>query len=232
MKKIQAIVTDIEGTTTDIAFVHQVLFPYSAKRLADFVRDRQAEPAVAEALAQTRAEMGDPKADTDAVIRQLLEWIEQDRKITPLKALQGLIWREGYERGDYQGHVYPDAVSVLRQWKERGIPLYIYSSGSEAAQRLLFGHSSAGDLTGWFQGYFDTRVGAKKEAESYRRIGQAINVAPAEILFLSDSEAELDAAREAGWQTCQLVREGTVPSDHHPTAKDFTQIMAEGEAFS
>lgn len=222
---IRAVVTDIEGTTTDIAFVHEVLFPYSVRALPEFVRAHATEPAVEEALDDTRGVMGAPDADLELVIMQLLEWIARDQKVTPLKALQGMVWRAGYENGDFTGHVYPDAVTALRAWRERGIDLYVYSSGSVAAQKLLFGHSDAGDLTPLFSGYFDTRVGGKKEAASYRAILQSIGTPAEDTLFLSDVTAELDAAEAAGIRTCLLVREpGLEVKSRHPVARDFGGI--------
>lgn len=222
---IGAVVTDIEGTTTDIAFVHDVLFPYSARALPAFVRAHAAEPAVAETLEDARGVMGAPDADLELVITQLLEWIARDQKITPLKALQGMIWRAGYENGDFTGHVYPDAAAALRAWGERGIHLYVYSSGSVAAQKLLFGYSDAGDLTPLFDGYFDTRVGGKKETASYRAILESIGLPAAETLFLSDVTAELDAAAAAGLHTCLLARDtaGKV-TNRHPIAQNFAEI--------
>lgn len=220
---IQAVVTDIEGTTTDIGFVHRVLFPYAARRLPAYVAAHRDEPALQALLVEVAAASGQPATSEAAVVDQLLEWIKLDLKMTPLKTLQGWIWREGYQRGDFTGHVYPDAAVCLRRWSAAGLRLYVYSSGSEEAQRLLFGHSNHGDLTPLFGGYFDTRVGAKREAESYRRIVEAIGIAADRTLFLSDIESELDAARAAGLETCLLARGGGLTSDH-PIAADFHHI--------
>ncbi len=221
---IRAIVTDIEGTTSSLSFVQDVLFPYAHARMAAFVREHDQEPAVARLLAEARAVAGGELSETD-LVAQLRRWIEDDRKVTPLKALQGLIWAEGYRRSDFQGHVYPDAASRLREWHATGIALYVYSSGSVLAQQLLFGHSEAGDLTGLFAGYFDTAIGHKREAASYRAIAERIAAPPAEILFLSDVVEELDAARAAGMQTVWLVREGTVdPAAAHRQTRDFAAI--------
>jgi enolase-phosphatase E1 len=220
---IQAIVTDIEGTTTDIGFVHRVLFPYAARQLPAYIAAHRDEPRVQALLAEVAAQSGRPGASEAQVVDQLLEWIKLDLKITPLKTLQGWIWREGYERGDFTGHLYPDAAICLRRWHEAGLRLYVYSSGSEEAQRLLFGHSDHGDLTGLFSGFFDTRVGAKREADSYRHIARAIDLPPGRILFLSDIESELDAARTAGLETCLLARAAGLTSSH-PVAADFHHI--------
>lgn len=218
-----AIVTDIEGTTSSLSFVKDVLFPYARAHLAEFVRSHAHEPIVREQLAAVGKEVGRMLSDDEAV-RQLLRWIDEDKKITPLKALQGLIWEAGYRSGDFQGHVYDDAVQCLRAWKARGLSLYVYSSGSVHAQKLLFGYSVAGDLTPLFSGYFDTTIGAKREAEAYQRIAGKIGMPPKEILFLSDIREELDAARAAGMRTCWLVRDGAVPRASHPTARDFNSI--------
>lgn len=218
----KAIVTDIEGTTSSIAFVHEVLFPYSRQRLADYARTHEAE--IAAILDQVRAEAGQPALDLDGCIVLLLDWHDADRKVGPLKELQGLIWAEGFAAGELQGHVYPDALEGLRRWHDRGIALYIYSSGSVGAQRLLFGHTPAGDLTPLFAGFFDTRVGGKKEAASYRRIADEIGLPPGDLLFLSDVEAELAAAREAGFAVMLLARDGPAPS-HFPATASFATIL-------
>lgn len=226
--KAAAILTDIEGTTSAISFVHDVLFPYASRALPAFVRaERQAE-AIARLLDETREEAGEPDAPLDRVIEILLGWIAEVRKATPLKTLQGHIWRHGYLNGDFSGHVYPDAVAGLQRWSAAGIPLYVYSSGSVAAQKLLFGHSDAGDLTPLFADFFDTRVGHKKEPASYAAIAARIGVPPAQILFLSDVAAELDAARRAGMQTMQLVRDNTVIVGDHPVAHSFDEVIIEG----
>jgi enolase-phosphatase E1 len=134
--------------------------------------------------------------------------MERDQKVTPLKELQGLIWEDGYRGGELVTHLYPDVAPAMRAWHARGLRLYIYSSGSTHAQQLIYGHTVAGDLTPLLSGYFDTRVGHKREVGAYRHIAEAIGVPPRRILFLSDVREELDAAREAGWQTVWLVREG------------------------
>lgn len=208
---IKAIVTDIEGTTSSISFVKDVLFPYAAEKLPVYVREHAQDPAVQEQLRATAGLSGVDVGDTEALIGQLLQWIREDKKITPLKALQGLVWQYGYEQGAYRAHIYPDAVDKLRQWHGQDIPLYVYSSGSIHAQKLFFKYSEAGDLTLLFRDYFDTTSGPKQEAVSYRKIAKAIGVPASELLFLSDIEGELNAAKEAGLQTCWLVREKDSP---------------------
>lgn len=220
---IKAILTDIEGTTSAVSFVYDVLFPFAASRLPGFLREHQAAPTVAAQIEAVRAEAEEPGADLDQVIEIFLGWMREDRKATPLKALQGQVWQKGYESGELKGHVYPDAVAALKQWHAKGYRLYVYSSGSIQAQKLIFGCSEAGDLTGLFSGYFDTTSGGKREAESYRTIASAIDVAPEQVLFLSDVTAELDAAREAGMATCGLAREGELEADH-PVVTSFDRI--------
>jgi enolase-phosphatase E1 len=224
---IRAIVTDIEGTTSDIRFVHNVLFPYARQHLAAFVREHQAEPGVAAALDAVREESGAPGASLDEVIATLLSYIEQDRKSPGLKALQGMIWRDGYVEGQFTGHLYPDVLPAFERWRQLGKALYVYSSGSVAAQKLLFGYSDEGDLTSLFSGYFDTGVGAKRETQSYRNIAQQIGVEPSELLFLSDIHQELDAAADAGWRTLQLIRGEADSESRHRQVNDFSQINPE-----
>lgn len=221
---IQAILTDIEGTTSDIAFVHKVLFPYAAEHLPAFVAAHADTPAVAAILQDTRDHIGQPEATRDELIQVFLCWIDNDKKVTPLKALQGLVWQAGYAQGDFTGHVYADAVAKLKVWHASQLKLYVYSSGSEQAQKLLFGYSNAGDLTPLFCGYFDTRVGPKMARSSYEKIAETVQCQPAAILFLSDVEAELDAAAAAGMQTCLLVRSQQSVTSCHPVGQDFEQV--------
>ncbi|KTB69734.1 MULTISPECIES: acireductone synthase [Pseudomonas] len=211
---IKAILTDIEGTTSAVSFVFDVLFPFAKKHLPGFVRQNAGQPAVASQLQAVRTEAGEPDADVERVIAILLEWIAEDRKATPLKALQGMVWEQGYNAGQLKGHVYPDAVDALKHWHQQGYRLYVYSSGSIQAQQLIFGCSEAGDLSGLFSGYFDTTSGPKREAQSYRTIAQAIECPAEDILFLSDIVEELDAAKAAGMITCGLARDGGVLAGH------------------
>lgn len=169
---IRAIVTDIEGTTSDIRFVHNVLFPYARERLAGFVTAQQHAEPVKTILDNLRRETDAPAASTADLITTLFTFMDEDRKSTALKALQGIIWRDGYLNGDFTGHLYPDVLPALEKWKAQGIDLYVYSSGSVAAQKLLFGYSDEGDITHLFTGYFDTTVGAKREVQSYRNIAE------------------------------------------------------------
>jgi enolase-phosphatase E1 len=198
----RAIVTDIEGTTSSISFVHDELFPYAARHMARFVRANR--DICLPYLDEVRAIAGNKALDEAGCIAQLLDWIRQDRKITPLKSLQGLIWAEGYATGELRGHVYADAAVALRRWHAAGHMLAVYSSGSVAAQRLIYGHSSAGDLNPLFSANFDTTTGPKLEAQSYRSIAQALHRKPHDVLFLSDHAGEIAAARAAG-MAVQLV---------------------------
>lgn len=211
---IFSIVTDIEGTTTPISFVHRVLFPYARERLASFLAANPQHPAL--------SDVPEPKLST------LLGWMDRDEKITALKAIQGEIWKQGYELGDLLGEIYPDVPPALRRWSRAGLRLFVYSSGSVAAQKLLFSHTPEGDLTPLFQAYFDTNFGPKREEASYAMIARAVGGRANEVLFLSDVEAELDAAAAAGLAACQLVRpqDGTLPGTRHQTASDFNDVSS------
>ena len=228
---IKAILTDIEGTTSSISFVRDVLFPYAAEHLPMFVRANAKDPAVAEQLLLVAQEAGVAETDYPAIIDTLQRWIAEDKKITPLKALQGMLWEHGYRHRDYRAHVYADAFEQLKKWHAADLPLYVYSSGSIQAQKLFFGYSEFGDMLPFFSGFFDTTSGAKQEAESYRRIVTAIGLPAENVLFLSDIVGELDAAKQAGLQTAWLVRPADVvasaeviAASHHPIARSFTEV--------
>lgn len=224
---IKAIVTDIEGTTSSIDFVHKVLFPYARERIADFVRQNADNPEVREQIEAVGREVGDDHIPLEEAILHLVEWIDEDRKITPLKALQGMLWEEGYRKGDFTGHMYPDAVEWLHRWHEQGVRLYVYSSGSVQAQQLLFAHSDAGDLTPLFSGHFDTTIGSKRETDAYRLITEALELPADEILFLSDMPAELEAAKAAGMRVLGLARHGEPMSTQAAAflwCRDFAEV--------
>jgi enolase-phosphatase E1 len=225
---IRAIITDIEGTTTDIHFVHKVLFPYATQSLPAFVTAHQHDPDIVPLINDVRKEIKTPNASIDEVIAALLQWIKEDKKITSLKSLQGHIWKAGYEKGDYTGHLYPDAAYWLTQWHQAGLELYVYSSGSVLAQQLLYRHSDAGDLSVLFKGHFDTHIGGKKETQSYHNISQILNIPGDQLLFLSDISEELDAAQAAGWNTV-LVARNNVPQTRHITVQNFAEINPFGE---
>jgi len=226
MSDIRAVLTDIEGTTSSIDFVKDVLFPYARLHLPAYVETHADEPEVQHWLHEAAKEAGLKEATRGEVIDLLIGWIDADRKSTALKALQGMIWREGYESGVYTSHMYPEVPGRLRAWHDRGLKLYVYSSGSVPAQKLMFGFTDTGDLTPLFSGYFDTQTGYKRETESYRKIAGAIGLPPAEILFLSDVPEELDAARQAGMRTTHLIRPPLPLVDAgHPAVADFDAIQ-------
>jgi len=227
---IRRIVVDIEGTTTSIAFVKDTLFPHARRALPAFVREHAREEEVSRWLDEARTLAEDPLMSNEDVIALLIGWIDEDRKATPLKALQGMIWREGYARRAYTAHVYPDVPAALERWKARGIGLAVFSSGSIEAQKLLFGHSSAGDLQPLFEAYFDTTTGSKTDPASYARIAAALGARPEEVLFLSDAPRELDAAKAAGLFRVGLAREGAAPPSDHPVAQSFDDIVIEGDS--
>ena len=225
------ILTDIEGTTSSISFVKNVLFPYARKALPAFVAAHGQQPEVRRWLDAVAVEIGGACQDS-LIVETLQGWIDQDRKHTALKALQGMIWEDGYRNGEYKAHFYPEVAAVLSGWHAEGKPLYVYSSGSVPAQKLFFGFSDAGDLSPLVSGWFDTEVGGKREADSYRHIAQAIGVPAGEILFLSDVVEELDAAREAGLQTRLIDRLDDYPmprvgaaANGHDRVENFQQIQ-------
>ena len=209
---IRAVLCDIEGTTTALSFVHEVLFPLSRKEIGSYVREHWNDPD----MKQLFEKLG---SSTDDVVRLLISWIDADKKEGALKEIQGRIWKKGFESGEIQSHIYPDVPKRWSEWKDRGIKIYIFSSGSIEAQKLLFRYSEAGDLTSYIQDYFDTTTGPKKEPESYRKIAALIGFHPEEILFLSDVQAELDAAKSAGMKTTQIIRDPA-----HPLATSFDDL--------
>lgn len=218
---------DIEGTIISVAFVRDVLFPYAKHRLAAFLREQQDMPALrqwAEACQDTATQELGRRPSYEELPGILSRWIEEDRKHPGLKAIQGMIWHQGYQAGAFAPALYDDVVPVLTRWREKGLRLALYSSGSEQAQRLLVGHTSDGDLTELFSRFFDTSIGAKTETASYRRISQILALSPEDILFLSDIEAELDAAAEAGFNTTQIVRAGTKAGLDHPVCSSFNRL--------
>jgi len=230
---VEAILLDIEGTTTPISFVYEVLFPYAEARLDLYCQKAAGVPALDDAIDELRreytAEMeirGDalPEFGDGAPYARLL--MEEDRKSTGLKLLQGLIWEEGYRTGELKSEVFPDVPPALERWKEADIRLRVYSSGSVLAQKLLFAHTQYGDLVPFFEGFHDTHTGPKKEVSSYSAIAGAFGLAPERVLFLSDNLDELNAARWAGMPTGFLARPGnSIPPAHtHDVFPDFSGI--------
>jgi enolase-phosphatase E1 len=225
---IRAVVLDVEGTTTSIDFVYRVLFGYARTHLAEFVR-RQGDAGPAQvALAQLREEQAADQARGGKPPAPMLDYVlwlmDQDRKSPGLKALQGLIWEDGYRAGQLSGDVYPDVPPALSRWHDARIAICIYSSGSVLAQKLLFSSTPAGDLTPLIDRHFDTGVGAKREPASYAAISRAIGIAPEEILFVSDVTQELDAARGAGFQTALCIRGDASAPQPHAIIRSFDEI--------
>lgn len=220
---IKAIVTDIEGTTSSISFVHEVLFPYATQELPNYLKAHSDKHL--DILEQVKEIINDADASLDKIIETFLEWIREDKKITPLKSLQGYIWENGYKNGDFKGHLYQDAYEALKSWYENGIELYVYSSGSIPAQKLLFGYTEYGDLTNFFKGNFDTTTGGKKEALSYQIIAKEIKHRPEHILFLSDSLDEIYAALQADYKVCLLDRENKILDFPHQKVDNFQNII-------
>jgi enolase-phosphatase E1 len=228
---VRAVLTDIEGTTTPLSFVHDVLFPYARRRLD--AACASGDPRFAEALRKLREEFEEetrvgsnlPAFGNGAPYAHWL--MDRDRKSTGLKQLQGILWEEGYRSGELRGQVWPDVADAFRAWKERGIRVRIFSSGSVLAQKLIFGHSDQGDLLPYLEGFHDTTTGPKQEARSYAAIAAAFGLPPADILFLSDVTAELDAAREAGMRTGLFVRPGNRPAEEngHAVHRSFSELM-------
>ncbi len=231
---VRAVLTDIEGTTTPLSFVHDVLFPYARRRLdAACV---SGEPRFAESLrllreeyeAEKQAGADLPAFGDDGDIAPYAHWLmDQDRKSTGLKMLQGILWQDGYRAGELQGQVWPDVAEALRAWKERGIRARVFSSGSVLAQKLLFGHSDQGDLLPFFEGFHDTTTGPKQKPAAYAAIAESFGLPPGEILFLSDIVAELDAARDAGMQTGFFTRPGNRPAEagEHAVYGSFRELV-------
>lgn len=250
----QALLLDIEGTTTPVSFVFEVLFPYAQRELQRYLEAHWDDPAVQQDMDEMVAYIagleGDegglvphekarpqvaPRDETtrEAFRASLIEHIrwqmDEDLKNPPLKALQGRIWRAGYDQGELKAPVYPDVVRALERCQARGIPVYIYSSGSVDAQKLLFGFSDHGDLTGYLSGYFDTHTGPKRQAESYTRIAAEIGRAPQAVLFVTDVLAEAQAAQAAGMRAVIASRPGNAEQPEHTfqVLHRFDEILAE-----
>ncbi|WP_327136764.1 acireductone synthase [Streptomyces sp. NBC_01340] len=226
---VDAVVLDIEGTTSATGFVVDVLYPYSRSRFGALLSERSGDPAVARATAQVRELIAEPDADAARVEKALNDWLDEDRKATPLKTLQGIIWSEGFARGDLVSHFYEDVVPALRAWHAAGVRLHVYSSGSVAAQRAWFRSSPEGDLLPLVEGLYDTEnAGPKQEPESYATIAAALASTPDRLLFLSDRPGELDAARAVGWRTVGVRRPGEPYYEQgvgdHPQAGTFDEI--------
>jgi enolase-phosphatase E1 len=236
------VLLDIEGTTTPIDFVYKTLFPFARARVKDYLSGAWDELEVQSDLAQLRAEraadaaqgLNPPAIECESPAERLestvayIHWLmDSDRKSTPLKAIQGRIWRGGYEAGDLLGEVFDDVPPAFARWRRQNKLICIYSSGSALAQKLLFAHTTAGDLSQYICRYFDTTIGHKIEADSYRRISEELRMAPADAVFISDAVPELDAARAAGMKTILAVRPGNRPVEFpitHPVLTSFASL--------
>jgi enolase-phosphatase E1 len=240
--RTRALLLDVEGTTTPLDFVHATLFPYAAAHVEEFLRRHGQEDDCAALLEEFRSRRESDARQVSGVppwsdatpderlcsATTYIRWlIEHDSKIAPLKALEGKIWEAGYHSGELCGSVYPDVPRAFARWRAQGRRIAIFSSGSVLAQKLLFGYSSAGDLSRYVDDYFDTTTGAKREAESYRRIAAWLGLAPGEVLFLSDVPAELDAARSAGMQMglCLRPRASEPDAPAHPILRNFDDLF-------
>ncbi len=235
LKDVSVILLDIEGTTTPIDFVHQTLFGYARARVSGYLQQHWNAPAVQADVARLQAEhaaessQADPPPwgdDVGAVVAYAHWLMQQDRKSTGLKSLQGKIWEEGYRAGELRGEVYPDVPPALLRWRGQGIDTAIFSSGSIQGQRSLFANTADGDLTRFIRAYFDTTTGPKTAPDSYARIAAALEHSPSEVLFLSDIRAELDAALAAGMRTALVVRTpgSAPPPGQHPVVHAFDQL--------
>jgi enolase-phosphatase E1 len=207
---MKAILLDIEGTVTDKRFVTETLFPFAREALGEFLAAHAREPEIASAIALMRQKLARPGSSVPEIAQALVQWIDEDRKEEPLKTLQGLIWRQGYEAGTLVSHLYPDVKPAFERWRKAGLTLAIFSSGSIAAQKLLFAHTVAGDLTPGLAAYFDLSTGPKHEAASYARIAKALDLQPAEIRFYTDAPKEVAAALEAGLEAVLVEHDGRV----------------------
>jgi enolase-phosphatase E1 len=238
--EIRAILLDIEGATTPIDFVFKTLFPFAGLHAEEFLRRHFDEPEVKDNVEELRRTWSGSAANGAPVwiesthdekmasVARYVRWlIARDSKITPLKALQGKIWEEGFLRGELKGEVYPDVAPAFARWKSQGRRMAIFSSGSMLAQKLLFSLSTAGDLSSFIEAYFDTSAGPKREAQSYKKIAAALELVPEQLVFISDVGAELDAAHEAHLHTAHSLRPGVtpLPGSAHPAIHTFAEIF-------
>ncbi|MFM1996880.1 MAG: Enolase-phosphatase [Planctomycetota bacterium] len=230
----RGILLDVEGTTSSISFVYDVLFAFARRHVAEYLARHGGDPDVRAAALGIAAEVGladaslDDAAGRARIAAAAIDLMDRDVKSTPLKALQGRIWRQGFESGELVAHVFDDVPPAVAHWADSGIDVRIYSSGSIEAQKLFFGHTAAGDLLPRLRGHYDTTTGPKREAASYRAIAADMGLEPREILFLSDVGAELDAARQAGMATALAIRPGNRPADgllDHEPLESFADVV-------
>ena len=215
----RAVLLDIEGTIVPSAFITSDLADYARDRLDEFIATNRSSPAVRQILNETVKRSG--KQDAVAALK---DWQARDEKLQPLKELQSLIWQRGYADGTLQGRLFADAKSAIEIWHAERLPIYVYSSVSAKAQRLLFGHTEAGDLRHWFADHFDTSIGAKVVARSYEKIAGEIRLRPQDIVYLADTSAELAAAVRAGVQVVQVTKETTTVNTRYPAIDDFSLL--------
>ncbi|HUI22386.1 MAG TPA: acireductone synthase [Methylocella sp.] len=220
---VRAVLTDLEGAAMPTAFMTETLAPLARERLGGFIAQHASDPDVEDALDEAGRLLGGFNLKAEEAAALLLRWMKQERKATPLKFIQGLIWQEAYETGSIKGELYPDVADCLKSWAATGLRLFVYSSNSELAQKLLLSHTPSGDLTALFEGFFDTSIGQKIEPASYRVICGRLALPCESILVLSDNEEELDAAQSAGLTTTRIAREGRVDS-RHPVCPDFPSL--------
>ena len=243
--EIRVLLLDIEGTTTPIDFVFKTLFPFAAAYVEDFLRQNASAPEVKTLVTELRstwsgaASSGAPvwiessREEKLASAASYVRWlIARDSKITPLKTLQGKIWEQGFRSGALKGEVYPDVAPAFARWRTQHKRIAIFSSGSVLAQKLLFAHSTAGDLSSFIEAYFDTTTGPKRERASYRNIAAALQIPPEQVLFVSDVLAELDAALTAGMSTTLSLRPGVPPPVPAPATPAHPSILTFGELFA
>jgi enolase-phosphatase E1 len=238
---IRALLLDIEGTTTPMDFVFATLFPFASANAEEFLRRHFAEPEIREVIEELRSTWSGaassgapvwvestPEEKLSSVAAYVRWLISRDSKITPLKTLQGKIWEQGFRSGELKGQVYPDVAPAFIRWRAQGRRIAIFSSGSVLAQKLLFAHSTAGDLSSYLEAHFDTTTGGKREPASYHKIAAAFRLPPAQILFVSDVIAELDAAHAAGVHTALSLRPGIAapPVPDHPSLETFAELFA------
>jgi enolase-phosphatase E1 len=220
------ILTDIEGTTTEVSFVYDILFPYFRSHMDEWktVDSDQMNQVLEQTRVLVLEEQSINLTNKEAIFDQLRQWSSEDRKVTPLKTFQGMVWEQGFKSGAIKGHMYPDVKPALERWTTKGMKLAIFSSGSIAAQKQLFGFSTEGDLTPYFSAYFDTTTGMKRDEQTYHLIVQQLHTSANSVLFLSDIHQELEAANTAGMRTLQLVRPGT-QANWSSCVADFSEIQ-------
>jgi enolase-phosphatase E1 len=230
----RGILLDVEGTTSSISFVYDVLFAHAKAKVGEFLSARRDDARVLELAAAVTAAAGTPlapaaiAADPTRAALAAIDLINRDVKDTALKELQGMIWRSGFESGELVAHVFDDVPPALAAWADSGLDVRIYSSGSIEAQQLFFGHTAAGDLRPHLRGHYDTTTGPKRDAASYRAIAADMKMEPREILFISDVGEELDAARQAGMATALAIRPGNRDPGgllEHEPLESFAEIV-------